>query len=473
MDLKKEMLEILGPNHISDAPEVLEKYSKDNSFIEPMIPDCVVFPGNTKEVQELVRYANRQHIPVTPRSSGIGFNGAGLPRQGGIVVDLSRMNKILSIDPRNKFVKIEPGVTWGQLQDELEKQDMMVCNPLLPHPLKSVLTSSLEREPILIPKNEYTDTFLTAEMVLPNGEMFWSGTAVGKGLASGNFPDGLYPGARLFTGTQGRMGIVTWANIKAEWLPKKERVFFFSFDNLEDISEPIYSLLRRMIGRECLVLNRFNLATILAEKWAEDFNDLKEKLPPWTLIINLSGLHRHPDEKIEYEEEALLEIASKFDISPSQTVPEIPELSKKVSSMLRKPCLKKEFWKSLYKGSFQDIFFHTTLERVPNFTKGLIELSSNFGYPTEDIGIYLQPLEYGRACFCQYTLPYDPNDQEDIKKVHHFFLDASERIIKGGGFFSTPYGPLEDMVFSRASSFFDVTNIVKSTLDPNNIMNPL
>ena len=312
MDLKKALLEILGRDNVSDEPEILEKYSKDHSFVQPRKPNCVVFPGNAKEVQELVKYANEHLIPITPRSSTVGFYGAGLPCQGGIVADLSRMSKILSIDPRNKFVKIEPGVTWGQLQDELEKHDMMVCNPLLPHPLKSVLTSSLEREPILIPKNEYTDTFLTAEMVLPNSEMFWTGTAVGKGLASGNFPDGLYPGARLFTGTQGRMGIVTWANIKAEWLPKKEKVLFFAFNRIEDISEPVYRILRRMIGRECFILNRFNFAAILTEEWSQDFDTLIGQLPPWTLIINLSGLHRHPEEKIEYEEEALSEIADQL-----------------------------------------------------------------------------------------------------------------------------------------------------------------
>ena len=80
-------------------------------------------------------------------------------------MDLTRMNKILEVDGGDRSVRVEPGVTWAQVQEELGKQGMMVCNPLLPHTLKPVLTSTMEREPILIPKSEYNETFLTAEMV--------------------------------------------------------------------------------------------------------------------------------------------------------------------------------------------------------------------------------------------------------------------------------------------------------------------
>jgi FAD/FMN-containing dehydrogenase len=472
MAIKQELASIVGPECVSDDPEVLESYSKDYSFVQPRSPRCVVWPKNAEEVMAIVKYANGHTIPVTPRSSGVSFYGAGLPSQGGMIVDLSRMNKILKVDPRNKFVKIEPGVTWGQIQEELEKQDVMVCNPLLPHPSKSVLTSSMEREPILIPKSEYDETFLTAEMVLPNGEMYWTGTAMGKGMASGNFPDCLYPGARLFMGVQGTLGIVTWANIKAEWLPKVEKVLFMSFERIEDLVEPIYRIQRRMIGRECFVLNSFNLAAILAENWPQDFKSLRESLPPWILMLSLAGLHRLPAEKIEYEEEAVREVASELHIDVFPTVSNIPGLGKKISSMVRKPWLKDGYWKFRYKGSCHDIFFHTTLNRVAEFTQAVNEVSAKHGYPTKEIGFYLQPIEYGRACFCQYGFHCDPNDAKDVERVRGLYLEASERAMGMGGLFVTPYGPWADMVYRRTSSFTAVMKVVKQNLDPNNIMNP-
>jgi len=472
MKLEKDMADIVGSDNVFDDPETREKYSKDCSFYHASMPSCVVFVKNAGEVQGIVKYANEHMIPVTPRSSGVSFYGAGLPSQGGIILDLTKMNKILKVDPRNKFVKIEPGVTWGQIQEELEKQDVMVCNPLLPHPLKSVLTSSMEREPILIPKSEYDETFLTAEMVLANGELYWTGTAMGKGMASGNFPDCLYPGARLFVGVQGTFGIVTWANIKAEWLPKREKVLFMSFERIEDLAEPIYRIQRRMVGRECFVLNRFNLAAILAEDWPQDFKVLRETLPPWTLILSLAGLHRLPAEKIEYEEEAVREVASELHIDVLPTVSNVSGLGRKISSMLRKPWLRDGYWKFLYKGSCYDIFFHTTLNRVAEFTRAINEVAIKYGYPSNDIGFYLQPIEYGRACYCQYGFHCDPNDVKDVERIRGLYLEASERAISMGGLFVTPYGPWADMVYRRTSTLTAVMKVVKNTLDPNNIMNP-
>lgn len=472
MKLKQDLAGIVGIDNVFDDFETRERYSKDYSFFRASMPSCVVFVRNAEEIKGVVKYANEHMVPVTPRSSRVSFYGAALPSQGGIVIELSRMNKILKVDPGNKFVKIEAGVTWGQIQEELEKQDVMVCNPLLPHPLKSVVTSSMEREPILIPKNEYNDTFLTAEFVLPNGEMYWSGTAMGKGFVSGIFPDSLYPGARLFTGTQGTLGIVTWANVKIEWLPKIEKVLFIPFEKIEDLAEPIYRIQRRMVGRECFALNNFNLAAILVENQPQDFKALRETLPPWTLILALAGLHRLPSEKIEYEEEAVMEVASELHIDVLPTVSNIPGLGKKISAMLRKSWPKGGYWKFHPKGSCHEVFFHTTLNRVAEFTEAINGVAAKFGYSTDEIGFYLQPIEYGRACYCQYGFHFDPNDAKDTERILRLYLEASERAIGMGGLFTTPYGPWADMVYRRTSTLTAVMKVVKNAFDPNNIMNP-
>lgn len=472
MGLKQDLIEIVGPEYVSDDPEALERYSKDHSFVQPRRPSCVAYPASAEEVQRIVKYANQRLIPVTPRSSTVGFYGAGIPGEGGIIVDLTRMNRILEIDARNKRVKVEPGVTWTQVQAELQKQGLMVCNPLLPHPSKSVLTSALEREPILICKTEYSDTLLTSEVVLPNGEMFWTGAAAGKGMKGKLAPDALIPGARLWQGAQGTLGILTWANIKVEYLPAMDKVFFVEFDKVEDIAEPVYQIQRRMVGNECLILNDFNLAAILAKDWPGEFETLRESLPPLTLILCLSGLHRLPAEKIAYEEEALMEVASELRFKVSRTVAGIPGLAGTVLKMLRKPWPNDDYWKFRYKGSCHDIFFHTTLDRVSDFTVAMDEVASEYGYPTRDIGIYLQPLERGRACFCQFGFHSDPTNTSEVNLVSSLFLAASEMAISMGGFFTTPYGPWADMVYSRAASYTRALKVIKNAYDPNNILNP-
>jgi len=472
MALKEELAGIVGSGYVSNDPETLKKYAKDYSFVQSRMPSYVAFPKNTEEIQGVVKYANERLLPITPRSSGISFYGAGIPSQGGIILDLTRMNKILEIDGRNKKVKVEPGVTWAQVQDELGKQRLMVCNPLLPHLSKSVLTSAMEREPILIPKSEYSEVFLTAEMVLASGDLFWTGTAMGKGMKGQNFPDALIPSTRLFLGAQGTLGIVTWANLKAEWLPTMDKVFFISFERIEDVAEPVYRIQRRMLGNECLVLNGFNLAAVLAKKWPEEFNTLRQALPPWNIILCLSGLHRLPKEKIEYEEEALMEVASELHFEPLRTVAGIPGLDKTILKMLRKPWQGDGYWRFRYKGACHDIFFYTTLDKVHEFTKAMEEVAAKYGYPTKDIGIYLQPIERARVCFCQFGFHCNPDDTKEVNLVRSLFLEASERAISMGGLFATPYGAWADMVYSRAATYTAVMKVVKNALDPNSILNP-
>jgi len=471
MALKEELAGIVGSEYVSDDPDVLERYSKDYSFVQPRRPSYVVYPGNTEEIQGVVKYANEHLIPVTPRSSGIGFYGAGIPSQGGIILDLTRMNRILEVDGQDRKVKVEPGVTWAQIQEGLEKEGLMVCNPLLPHPLKSVLTSSMEREPILIPKSEYNETFQTAEMVLASGEMFYTGTAIAKGHIGRSSPEHFIPSNRIFMGAQGTLGIMTWAILKAEWLPVMDKLFFVAFDRIEDLAKPIYKIERRMLGSECFVLNNLNLAAILAEG-IEEFNSLRETLPPWTLIFCLSAGSRFPEEKIAYEQEALMEVASELRFDVSRTVSGIPGLDRKILPMLRKPWTKDGYWKFLYKGSCHDIFFYTTLNRVAEFTRAMDEVAVKHRYPTRDIGFYLQPVERGRIGYCQYGFHCDPNDTRDVERVRQLYLEASELVISMGGIFTTPYGPWADMVYRRAATYTAVMKVVKNAFDPNNIMNP-
>ena len=472
MAIKEELVGMVGAEYVTNERETLEKYSRDYSFVQPRMPSCVVYPKDTAEIQAVVKYANERLIPVTPRSSGTSFYGAGIPSQGGIILDLSRLNRILEIDGRNKKVKVEPGVTWAQVEDELEKQGLMVCNPLLPHPSKSVLTSAMEREPLLIPKSEYSETFLTAEMVLASGDLFWTGTAMGKGMKGQNFPDALIPSTRLFLGAQGTLGIITWANIKAEWLPTKDKLFFIPFEHIEDVAEPIYRIQRRMLGNECFVLNSFNLAAILAEKWPEEFDSLRETLPPWTIILCLSGLHRLPEEKIAYEEEALMEVASELHFEPLRTVAGIPGLDGTILRMLRKPWQGDSYWKFRYQGACHEVFFYTTLDNVAGFARAMNEVAAENGYPTKDIGVYLQPVERARVCFCQFGFYCDPNDAKEVSRVHNLYLEASEWAMSMGGLFATPYGPWADMVYSRAATYTTVMKVVKNAFDPNNILNP-
>ena len=155
MSIKSDLTKIVGKEHVSDKKEDCEKYSYDLSLLPPGMPDAIVWPGKTEEVGKIVAWCNENNVPVVPVSSKVHFYGCAIPKQGGVVIDFSRMNKILEIDTDNRLVRFEAGVTWKQLTKELAKKGMRMIMPLLPHGDRSVLTDALERE---VPTNTVYDT---------------------------------------------------------------------------------------------------------------------------------------------------------------------------------------------------------------------------------------------------------------------------------------------------------------------------
>jgi FAD/FMN-containing dehydrogenase len=481
VEIKKDLIGIVGAENVSDDAEVLLSYARDCSLSNPGTPNYVARPKNTAEVQKVVMLANEYGIPVIPLSSGIHFYGNTIPNLGGIILDLKRMNKILEIDLPNKMVRIEPGVTWEQLQSNLAKNKMMCFCPLLPHPLKSVLTSHLEREPMLIPKFEYAGSLVTLEVVFPDGQAFRTGSACVPGFPDKSMAEGVNPGGPgyltynwLVQGAQGTMGVVTWAKIKMAPRPQVDKTFFIPFENLEDAVALVYKVQRRMLGEECLILNSVNLASILARKWPPDYDNLRRMLPPWMVVLVLGGGWRRPEEKIEYEEDGLREAATELHIPELPTsLPGLPGIGKEFPGMLRTAWPeKKTYWKFAGKGACQDVFFFTTLDKTADFVRVMSQVAADNGYSIDDVGFYLQPMEYGRACHFECNFAYNPDNPDEVTMMKHLYAEAARTAIDMGGYFSRPYGAVADMVYDKTASYTMALKKVKQLLDPKNIMSP-
>ena len=480
MSTKEKLLEIVGVKNFFDDPEVLKKYSKDFSLVPSGMPNYIVRPKDPQEVQKIIKFANKHSIPVVPISSQVHFNGATIPKQGGIILDLTRMKQILEIDELNRRVRIEAGVTWEQLANELKKKDFRMIMPLLPHPQRSVVTDYLERE---VPTNtvyDYGEPLQSMEVVWPTGEIFRTGSASVNG-----YPDSISKGAnpsgpgldfyRFLQGAQGTMGVVTWANLKIESIPKMDKVFFAPVSDLAYAMEFLYRVLPRRIGQESLLLNNTNLATVIAEDWSKDFEKLRKSLPPWVLILVVSGLLRRPEEKVAYEEKMLGEILKnefkKMDLADN--LPGFPGLGKKLLPMLRKPWpTDVVYWKNRWRGGCQSLFFITRPVLAPKFINKVGEIAAKHSYPINDIGSYLQPIEHNRACHLEFNFFYDPSRNEEMAMVSNLYRDVALTLLNEGAFFTRPYGELAPLVYERAAGYTMALKRVKKVFDPKNIMNP-
>ena len=482
-ELKNKLIGIVGSESFFEDSETLEEYTSDYSFVEPKKPMYVVKPESMKEVQQIVKLPNENYVPLIPCSSGVPrFRGDTIPsKDGSVIVDLSRMKKIIRVDRRNKVALIEPGVTFGELQAEAEKHGLKVLMPLCPRATKSVIGSYLEREPIIIPKYHWdmTDPLLCTEVVFGTGDIFRTGSAAGPGTLEEQWESGqaqknpLGPAqtdlVKIIQGSQGTMGIVTWASVKLELLPKVQKSFFVLSQNFDNLIGFIYRILRLKLGDECFVLNNLNMASILNEE-SEKIKNLKKELPLWTLAFCIAGYDMLPKERIEYQEKDIKDVAQQFGL---EVTPEIPGIiATKLQDLICTKPSKEPYWKLRYKGASQDIFFLTTLDKVPEFIKAMNDEVEKHKYPKEDLGVYIQPIQQGRACHCEFNLTYDPTDSDAVRMVKDLFNSASEKLIDDGGFFSRPYGSWADMAYDKCEDTVTALRKVKEIFDPNKVMNP-
>ena len=477
------LAEIIGQQKVINKPEALDRYSHDNSFTAPMRPRLVVQPRNADDVQKIVVWANQTRTPLVPVSSGEPhFRGDTVPSvPEAVIVDLHRMDKIIRIDRRNRMVIIEPGVTYAQLQPALAEEGLRLSTPLLPRQSKSVIASLLEREPTLIPKYNYTllEPLRCLEIVWGNGEMLRTGEAGGyyptleqqweMGLAQ-VFSGG--PGNvdyyRLVSGAQGSIGIATWASVKCEILPKVHRFFFIPADDLKGLIECAYQLLKVRLGDEFFVLNSANLAAILSRD-ADGMQALKNKLPPWVIIMGIAGRDLFPEEKVDFQEKDTRDIVQQLGLELLPAVSGIRGGQVMATILNPSPV---PYWKLTYKGACQDIFFMTTLDKIPEFVNTAFAAANALRYPVSDIGIYLQPQHQGTACHCEFNLPYSSRNKIETDCVRELLETCSEALTKQGAYFSRPYGIWADMVYNRDAANKEMIRTIKGIFDPNNILNP-
>jgi FAD/FMN-containing dehydrogenase len=495
--LKDGLVSIAGAKSVLTDAATLQKYSRDQSFTPPRQPNYVVKVKTLAELQGVVKLANEQRIPVIPFSSGTDFHGGAVPNQGGILVDLSQMNQISEFDTHFWWVTVEPGVTFVQLNKEIAKKGFRIATPIMTPPSASVLTTYVEREPVpaaadFIYGNEQVNTLRT---VLPTGESFTTGNPALEG-APHSSPIG--PGLnyyRMFECAQGTLGIVYQMNVRLIPLPKLQKIFFSAFDSVADVISAIRQIQRKELGLECFALNNFDLATLIvdeepsdtqslkqgryvgnsgAKPWSQAqrqrFEALRQALPPWTLVVTIPAWARHPEEKVQYQELDLRDLAAEAGFEVKPAVGGIVGLSRIIEEEMIAPWrMQKRFG---YKGSCHGLMFHAIGSAVPKIQDALSQVAAKHRYSAGEIGIYVQPVERARSFYCVFDLYCDPSNSGDVQRVKALFEEASEAVVNAGAFFDRPYGVWAQIMYQRDAAYAEYLRKFKAQLDPNNIMNP-
>ncbi|UKJ06270.1 FAD-binding oxidoreductase [Solitalea lacus] len=238
-EIIEQLKNLLGTESVFTEPETLKEYAHDETEDLYYLPELVVKPSTTEQVARLMRFCNERNIPVTPRGAGTGLSGGALPIYGGVSLSMERMNKILQIDERNLQAHVEAGVITEVLIDEVAKLNLLY--PIDPSSKGSCFIGGNIAHgsggPRVLKYGTLRDYILNLEVVLPNGEIMWTGANTLK-YASG------YNLTQLMIGSEGTLGVITKAVVKLIPKPCYNLLMMASFPSAELACQAVSAIFR-------------------------------------------------------------------------------------------------------------------------------------------------------------------------------------------------------------------------------------
>ncbi len=230
---------IVGDSFVLVDEESLYNYSHDETEDLHYLPEVVIKPRTAAEISEILKICNRERIPVTPRGAGTGLSGGALPHLGGVLLSTERMNEILQIDERNLQVITEPGVITEILQNAVKEKNLFY--PPDPSSRGSCFIGGNIAEnsggPKAVKYGVVKDYVLNLEIVLPTGEIIWTGANVLKNATGYNL-------TQLVVGSEGTLGIVTRIVLRLIPLPKHDLLMLVPFNAAENACAAVSAIFR-------------------------------------------------------------------------------------------------------------------------------------------------------------------------------------------------------------------------------------
>lgn len=232
------LITLCGKDRVFTGREINEDFSHDELAGIHKLPEAVVEVLTTEEVSKIMKYANNNNIPVTPRGQGTGLVGASVAIYGGIMINLSKMNRILELDEENLTLTVEPGVLLMQIAKFAEEHDLLY--PPDPGEKSATIGGNINTNAGGMRAVKYgvtRDYIRGLEVVMPNGDVLELGGKVVKNSSGYSVKD-------LIVGSEGTLGIVTKAILRLLPLPKKVISLLIPFPDLDQAIETVPKIIK-------------------------------------------------------------------------------------------------------------------------------------------------------------------------------------------------------------------------------------
>jgi len=449
-EIRQALIDVVGENNYTESLIDMVSYSYDASEHSHR-PSCGVWAESMEQVSEILKLANRNRIPVIPRGAGTGLSGMAVPVKGGIVLDLSHMNKILRISIEDRLAIVQPGVVYADLEKALAVDGFFFP----PDPASgkvATLGGNVATNAGGVKGAKYgttRDYVLGLQVVLPDGRIMRTGSKAMKSVSG-------YDLTRLFVGSEGTLGVVTEITLKINPKPTAASTAVATFDDLEDAGRAVSQIMYSGIIPS--VLEILGKHTILAINQNTDLN-----LPEVDAML-LAETDGYTREETDYQMQKVIDVFKKNkpkEVKQAASEEEAAELWKaRKSAYAVLARIKSHF-------VLEDVT--VPMARVADLLKGVEAIAEKH---------QIQIATFGHAGDGNLhpQILYDGYDPEQVRRMEGASADLFKLAIELGGTLTGEHGiglskaPYMTLEHDRVA--MDVMRSIKKMLDPNNILNP-
>jgi len=446
----EKLKSIVGTENVLTAYEERYCYSYDASWYRAM-PDVVVRPHTTKEVGMIVKLANEEKIPITPRGAGTNLTGGAIPVKGGMVMDMSGMNRILEINRTNLTAAVEPGVVHEELEKELAKYGLFW--PPDPASSSACTMGGALAECAggmrVLKYGTARDWVLGLEVVLPTGEVIKTGAITLKSVTGFDL-------TRLFVGSEGTLGIITKAFLKLRPIPEALIRMSAAFREIETAGLAVGKILEAGIVPTIMEIVNIDFIRSM-NKW------LKLGLPEVDaiMIIDLDGTREEVD-KLAGKVEKVLKDVGAMDIKRATTAKEMEDL------YLARKAAYPSLFQVLGKTAVPDDYC-VPINKLPEAFKLARETA-------QKLGLHTAMLAHAGDGNIHPVWSVDARNLEEVDRLLKCYPEMCRGVLKLGGSVSAEHGigigkaPFVEEEYGK--KVVEIMQAIKKVFDPNNIMNP-
>jgi FAD/FMN-containing dehydrogenase len=473
--ISNKLRNAIRADKVKDDDPVLAAYASDSSYVPFRKPNWVVLPETRDDVVEALKIADKNKIPVTAFGRGVNIAGYGVPSEGGIVMDLRRMDKIIEINTDSGYAVIEPGVTFDQLAVALSEKGYRCPMPTGPGGGSAIGTYLMRPSQSMV--NKRLDPIVDLEVVLADGTVFNTGSSHfpngGSGLRYGPYPDL----SGIFCYAYATMGIVTKASVTIYPINEANRVNVAAFDNFPAALDFAKDIIHNNIPEHTIIWN-FHMGGWTRNDPSLAMADPRQAppgIPYSTVTTMISGY----EETMICHEKVMAKIAQKYGgriLSPKDieknpnTAGQWGQIFGEYHPNRRVRGVRPTLQASGQGGGWMAMWVvMAEAEAVKNLEKWVVDkVWKATGRP---LNYYVHPFDFGRSIMFRIVLMVPRSDQELVNKVLSTFQEMTNVALQRYGAIPLRHKAYLGNYLELTGTYADVLRRIKKALDPHNILN--